>query len=357
MNLSIKKAATVIFISIIALQACNDDFSINGEWQDITMVYGLLNSSDTAQYIKINKAFMGEGDVYEMAQVSDSVQYNTILDVSLIEYKIIDKSLPPYKPENWERTTRESIKLERTNEIPKDEGVFANDKNYLYKTTESIYDGYKYILEIVNPETAKKVWSETYMIHKLVVTNPKMSNLSKISMNQEFKPYFTEWESAIYGKVYQVALRFYYYEIENYDTTKHSVIFYYNEQTVNEVREPFEIGLKMKQKVGGVDFYQRVANSINEKPGIVRIASKLDFIYYAGGSSYSTYLSVSKAGSNYGQSSTAYTNIKNGKGLFDCRFKYDKLTGKQLTNASIDSLHRGRYTKQLNFAIFTIDYE
>ncbi len=357
MNFSTKKILIVAFISLITLNSCNDDFSINGEWQDITMVYGLLNSSDTAQYIKINKAFLGEGDVYEMAQVSDSIQYSAILDVSLFEYKIIDESISPYEPGNWERTTRDAIQLLRTNEIPKDTGVFANDENYLYKTNEQILEGYKYILEIINPETGKKVWSETYMISKLVVSNPKQSSYFKIFMNKEVMVYKTEWKAAVFGKVYQVALRFNYYEVLNYDTTKHSVLFNYDEQTINEVREPGKLAFEMKQKIGGVDFYERVANSIFEKPGVVRIAGRLDFIYYVGGQSYSTYMSVSKSGNNYGQSSTAYSNIKNGKGLFDCRYKYDKIDGIMLTYASIDSLNRGRYTKHLNFVNFTIDYE
>ena len=81
---------TILLLLIITsiFTSCDDDFSINDKWKDITIVYGLLNNSDTAQYIKINKAFLGNGDVYEMAAVSDSIQYDIELDVKLLEYKL-----------------------------------------------------------------------------------------------------------------------------------------------------------------------------------------------------------------------------------------------------------------------------
>ena len=114
----------ILLVAIVLLTACNDDFSINSEWEDITLVYGLLNSSDSIQYIKINKAFLGEGDVYEMAAVSDSIQYANELNVHLIEYEIIDKNTTPYNFDNWERTTREPILLTRTDEIPNYDTTF-----------------------------------------------------------------------------------------------------------------------------------------------------------------------------------------------------------------------------------------
>jgi len=71
----LKNVFLLLFLLLI-LSACNDDFPINSEWKDITIVYGLLNASDTVQYIKINKAFLGEGDVYAMAREADSIQYS-----------------------------------------------------------------------------------------------------------------------------------------------------------------------------------------------------------------------------------------------------------------------------------------
>lgn len=353
--LIILRKLLIIFIGFTVLVSCDEDFPVNGDWEDITTVYGLLNSADTAQYIKINKAFLGEGDIYEMAQIADCVQYKNTLNVKLIEYEIADENLTPYHPDNWKRTNRDEILLYRTNEIVKDTGVFSNDLNYLYKTTEKIYKGYKYVLEIVNPEYGVKVWSETYMIYKFVLNVPRNIPTLKINMANETNVFSTEWETAVYGKVYQPSIRFHYLEVLNDDTTKHSIDLFYQEQNAKEVREPKDASMDMRQKVGGTEFYYKIANSITEDPDIIRIPLTLDFIYYMGGQSFSTYLNVSKSSENFGQEETSYTNVKNGKGIFDCRTLYS-LIGKEMNNVSLDSLHRGRFTKHLNFLNYTVVY-
>ena len=44
--------------------ACETDFDVNAEWEETTVVYGLLDASDqnTLQKIKISKAFLGNMD-------------------------------------------------------------------------------------------------------------------------------------------------------------------------------------------------------------------------------------------------------------------------------------------------------
>ena len=70
------KKRLVFFVFIISLfAACSTDFNINADWQEITVVYGLLNQKETTHYIKINKAFLGEGNALTMAQIEDSSSY------------------------------------------------------------------------------------------------------------------------------------------------------------------------------------------------------------------------------------------------------------------------------------------
>ena len=56
--------------------ACETDFDVNAEWEETTVVFGLLDASegkDQLQKIKISKAFLGNMDAYQMAQYSDSI--------------------------------------------------------------------------------------------------------------------------------------------------------------------------------------------------------------------------------------------------------------------------------------------
>ena len=74
----------LFFFFLIVFSSCETDFDVNAEWDDVTVVYGLLDPNNEIQLIKINKAFIGAGDAIQMASVSDSVNYTpSDLDVKL----------------------------------------------------------------------------------------------------------------------------------------------------------------------------------------------------------------------------------------------------------------------------------
>ena len=50
------------------MNSCETDFDTTTDWEDITVVYGIIDQNDSMQYIKINKAFLGEGNVLQFAQ-------------------------------------------------------------------------------------------------------------------------------------------------------------------------------------------------------------------------------------------------------------------------------------------------
>ncbi len=347
-----------IILSVI-FYACNDDdFKINGQWSDQTIVYALINQSDTAQYFRINKAFLGDTDAYEMAKQGDSTQYNAVLNVSLTEYKIIDNSVSPYIETNWEETNY-NILLERVSEIEKskfnykgDTGTFGTQSNYLYKTKQPLKNGCKYKLQIIIPtKPYDTITSEAITIYDLKVESPFPNDVikSKINMSEYRIPASTEWRTAYYGKSYQVVLRFHYSEILGTDTTSHYVDLEYPRRVASAVRMPNEYqGSKMSQTVGGSIFYQRIGNKIPEKQGVKRVAKTIDFIYLAAGQNLNTYLNMSESVSGFGQQAD-YSNVINAIGLFDARYTFSVID-KEITGPSIDSLAVGFYTKKLNFA-------
>lgn len=82
-----KKRYVFLFFLASLIAACSTDFNINAGWQEITVVYGLLNQKETTHYIKINKAFLGEGNALTMAQMEDSSSYYNNLEVKVEEWK------------------------------------------------------------------------------------------------------------------------------------------------------------------------------------------------------------------------------------------------------------------------------
>ncbi|HOV56213.1 MAG TPA: hypothetical protein PL122_08830, partial [Bacteroidales bacterium] len=59
------KMIKYIFTSIIAIlifSSCSTDVDLTQEWQDIPIVYSILDLNSSTQYIRINRAFLGDGD-------------------------------------------------------------------------------------------------------------------------------------------------------------------------------------------------------------------------------------------------------------------------------------------------------
>ncbi|MBK9627952.1 MAG: hypothetical protein IPO56_09700 [Flavobacteriales bacterium] len=63
------KRTAITFGLAATLCGCSSELDINAPYKDITIVYGLLDSHDPIQFIKVNKAFLGEGDAYVFAQI------------------------------------------------------------------------------------------------------------------------------------------------------------------------------------------------------------------------------------------------------------------------------------------------
>ena len=107
-------------VLILAFSSCKTDVDLIAPYEEIMVVYGVLNPADSVQYIRINKAFLGEGNAYQFAQVPDSFQYGDILDVKLERYK--------------NNNMIGTINLERFEGSALDTGIFASSPNYLYRT-------------------------------------------------------------------------------------------------------------------------------------------------------------------------------------------------------------------------------
>ena len=114
----------LLVLSVLFI-ACETDFEVNANWKEVTVVYGLLDQSNTQQYIKINKAYLGEGNALQMASIADSVNYNP----NNLEVKIIK-----VKEGSFGSITRlDSIYLDTTLVI-KDDGLFSTNENIIYVT-------------------------------------------------------------------------------------------------------------------------------------------------------------------------------------------------------------------------------
>ena len=67
-----KKAASIFVLALLMLvNSCETELDV-APYKPITIVYGLINIRDTAQYVRINRGFSTDGDPYNIVQINES---------------------------------------------------------------------------------------------------------------------------------------------------------------------------------------------------------------------------------------------------------------------------------------------
>ena len=154
-----KKIFLLINFIVLLFVSCETEFDVNAEGQEIMVVYGLLDSSKDTQYLKINKAFLGENDAMIMAQNSDLTNFYTG-DLQVLIYKINNNEIV------------DSISLDDTL-LFKENGVFPADENIIYYFINNNFltGGSSYYLSVKNVKNENSVNSSTNLINTFSFNN------------------------------------------------------------------------------------------------------------------------------------------------------------------------------------------
>ena len=315
-----KKIAIFLLLISTLFMACETDFEVNAEWKEVTVVYGLLDQSQQQQYIKINKAYLGDSDALQMASVADSVNYNP----EDLEVKIFKVN---YDEFNGSVDTLSFVTLYDTI-LEKDDGLFATDKNIIYTTPTNPFfltnnaDEKDYILSIYNKKTKRIVSAKSNLIHELnlnippskpmgfygIIPNPVVLPLDKSQTT-------VNWYHAKNGKIYQIIARIYYTDFFQNDTISN-----YIDWTVHP--DPYDGSSEMHYTFEGDVFVNTLATKITNTDTnlIARRLSHIELFFTVGSEDLYTYMAVNEPFEGIVQERPIFTNINNGIGLFSCRY-------------------------------------
>ena len=315
------KFKNLLFIVSLLLYSCETDFDVNADWSDVTIVYGLIDPNNQDQLIKINKAFLGQGDAFEMASVADSTNY----DPSNLLVKI-----HRLRDQNFNTFDTLSTVILNDTVLDKDDGLFSTDNNIIYTfkkpiafyTTNSVY-----ALEIVNLNSGHKVTSQTEIINTFSFEslNPSFEwglYNGELPDSLKFRTKNIEWQKSENGVIYQLDIMINY--IENSDTVRLAW-----SQPIVE----YSSG-NMSLKIKGDQFFQFLSNNLDNST--TKRFLNLDLIMTIGTDDLQTYINVNKPFSGIVQERPVFSNIENGVGLFSSRFTYDDIKGIELTNSTIN---------------------
>lgn len=331
-------------VILLAFVSCKTDIDVNAPYQDIPVVYGVIDPADSVHYIKVNKAFLGEISALDLAADASNFNYaDGEIDVIIEEWNGGSMVGTPHS-------------LIRTvNEIPKDPGGFDNSQNVLYKFIESsINKNNTYKLKVINNTLNKEITAETEIVKTSNITDPVntigkfqfwIGNLSTGAAHDKTIKVTTAKDI---GRV-EAMLVFNYNE---YYTTSSGLtpVSKRIEMPLGERKSTTTLGNdKLKWKLAGTTFFDNIRNNISSPQSVSFFSHReiwnISLEFNVAGTELSTFMDVNEPSTSVNQGKPNYSNVTNGIGIFSSRTK-------MLWVSSIDPIA----TNQVNVQNATIRY-
>ena len=315
------KIKNLLFLILPLLFSCETDFDVNANWKDVTIVYGLIDPNNEDQLIKINKAYLGQGDAIQMASISDSTNYdpsNLIVKIHRVREQVFNTY-----------DTLSTVVLTDT-VLDKDDGLFSTDDNiiYTFKKPSSFYNTNSiYVLEILNLSSGQKVTSETEIINSFSFEslNPSFEwglYNGELADSLRFRTKNIEWQNSNNGVIYQLDILINYLE--------NGIV---NSLSWTQPLVEYSSG-NMSLKIKGDQFFQFLENNLDNNT--TKQFLNLDLVMTIGAQDLKTYIDVNQPFSGIVQERPVFSNIDNGVGLFSSRYTYDDIKGIELTNSTLN---------------------
>jgi hypothetical protein len=297
----------VATVFITVLSSCNNKLNVNADWRDITVVYGLLSQNEDTTYLKITRAFLGEGDALQFAKNPDSSSYPDKLDVKI---------------EEWSGSNLVNTYIFDTITIHTKEAgdsiFYYPDQLVYYNHTGHLNENNTYRLKITHKKTGVIDSASTNMVHQFTVDIP-----DPYSRRVEYIPghnFEVKFYPGYGGKRYQLVIRFHYLETTAEGTVQKSFdwMLFSNLQ----VTDPYDPNpSEIDNFFNGDVFYTVVAGNIDTNYRVTsRVARSVDYIFSVASEDLNTYMEVTEPSLSIVQERPSFSNIYNGIGLFSSRF-------------------------------------
>jgi len=336
-----------LFIAVMAgaifYPSCSNDIDLTAEWKDIPIVYGLISKTDTANYIRVEKAFL-DNDIsaLDLAQIPDSLYYDNIS----VQIKSLDANNP---------VTYDLVRVDGNLEgFVREEGVFADAPNYLYKLKlaagESLVGNEDYELVINRGDNSELVTATAKIVGDIEMRKPDTDPMTADPIDWQQSGLNIKWRGARGSAVFDVTV---YLNIEENDISNpaNDRIVTIEWKIENNIPAIYTNGqVNMDTRLNKIDLFQILNSRLEVDPTISRNFLSVDILVTAGGQALDDYISAGNA--NTGITSTqvipTFSNLSEGFGIFSSKSSVLQ-EGYVLSGPTIDSIQNNTLTKDLNF--------
>lgn len=337
------KILSAILIVII-VSACSNDFELTEKSEPLPIIYGVIAAQDTAVYIRVEKSFVSQTISGKDLALDPNNLYYDNTDVVLRHVKTgkeytlnkVDGNLEGYK---------------------RQEGAFASAPNYLYKIKRNeinLIPGDDYKLIVRKDDGNIVCESSTPVLGAMTddkgdILSPSVSAKLSFIYGSSLDVSFIPDKNAV---IHDIIFKINYREFKAGIETKKSIEW--KAGTNVSSKSGSSSGQVYSYPVSGRNFYQFLAGAIppnDPLDPVSRVFDNITMKIISGGQPIKDYVNIGQI--NLGITSSGeipvFSNISNGgRGLFSSKSTFER-AGMILSNASLDSLRIGIYTKSLNF--------
>lgn len=291
-----------VLLFVLVCTACQVEFSPNAEWKETPVVYCVLDQDDSISWVRVERCYLSEGDIYTPSTVSDSFNYpDGALQVAILAFD--------------GHRLADSIPFQYTL-VDREDGNFVSESQPMYSavTYRRLRDEYWYELRIRRTSDgsmlAKANTSLVVRKEGSVVLTPNSNTAFGFSVSRNCK---IEWRSMLNGRYYQPMVRFYYlYKYLGEDTLfldfpcnpRLCTPPYANTYNIQYSRDAFLRGLH---------------NHFDGDTNTKIYPMVFDIYINACNEELYAYLNSQAAAGDIDQSHSIYTNIEGGLGVFAAR--------------------------------------
>ena len=329
-----------LFVALMVLASCDNEVDLNADIEDTTVVYGLLDISEDTQFVKINRAFLEDGaNAIQLAKETDRLFYDN-LDVKMVE-----------------EGSNDTFQLS-TIEKRKDEGIFSNERNVLFFTTDTLASQTDYQL-IVRQANGKTTTARSQTLRPIQLIRPGRVSLDFEDGLRSMNMVRITSSGFVYQD-YEIIVRF----ASNISKTEVNLYFNYEEEFVlndPNSRVPrtikIPVGSVRNTDLGSDDqtlvlgseyFYSTIAAATPDNSNRKVVPNgNIDLEIIAVDVVFGQYTSVYGPLDGLAQVRPEFSNINNGVGLLASRSTYRNFTF--LESNSLQELRTGSITGNLNF--------
>ena len=284
--------------------ACKPDFDLNASYEDVTVVYGILNHQDSIHYVKIYRGYQSheQNGVFINAQNPDSIYYPVDqIEAYLREYQ-----------DSVTLTPRDRIPLDWTHDFPRDAGVFYYEKErIIYYTTDSLSKDMEYKIIINHKLTGKRTEAQTPMVGDFRITSSQEIRMPE----SKGRVSFTKAPNTnAFG--YEIHVNFLYFEVDK-KTNQVVKLGRVRKNVTPRVGTEMEINSQGDYSMQFTQtFYEDIAAQLEINDNVVRYMGRpgnngvcIEMEGWAAGESFIKFLLSNRPTNSFVQVNTIYTNL------------------------------------------------